>query len=55
MSTCRLPRLATESLAEEAAANPDIQYILDSQAAYRAVVDDYRAELGNYGFGFNKD
>lgn len=42
-------------LAEEAAANPDIQYILDSQAAYRAVVDDYRAELGNYGFGFNKD
>ncbi len=42
-------------LAEEAAANPDIKYILDSQAAYRAVVDDYRAELGNYGFGFVKD
>lgn len=42
-------------LAEEAAANADIQYILDSQAAYRQVVDPYRAELGNYGFGFVKD
>lgn len=42
-------------LAEEAASNPDITYILDSMAAYREVVDMYRSELGKYGFGFVKE
>lgn len=44
-----------EALTEEAASNPDIQYILDSMDAYRGVVDFYRGKLDKYGFGFVKD
>lgn len=44
-----------KALAEEAAANPSITYILDSMAAYREVVDFYRGTIGSYGFGFIKE
>lgn len=44
-----------ECLEEEAAESPQMQKILDSMAAYRENVDFYRAQIGKYGFGFNKE
>lgn len=44
-----------EVLAEEAKANPDVEMIMNSMAAYREKVDMYRGMLGKYGFGFVKE